>query len=87
MKEVGLETFSQEDWQFPKEIGERLGPRFTAWQEQGTVAESWAECEEHACRMKEIPVPLPEKDQEERKEERNGQEETTQRGQLQLWQL
>jgi hypothetical protein len=60
LKEVGLEAFCQEDWQFPLEIGERLGPRFTAWQEQGTIAESWAECEEHARRVKAIAVPLPE---------------------------
>src|SRR5450755_3317396 len=62
LKEVGLEAFCQEDWQFPAEIGAQLGPRFTAWQEQGTVEESWAECEEHARRMKETPIPLPEED-------------------------
>jgi len=62
LKEVGLEAFCQEDWQFPAEIGAQLGPRFTAWQEQGTVEESWAECEEHAQRMKETPIPLPEED-------------------------
>ena len=57
LKEVGLEAFSQEDWQFPQEIATQLGPRFTEWQEQGTVAECWAECEEHARRMKEILPP------------------------------
>ncbi|MEO9030022.1 MAG: hypothetical protein ABI413_14530, partial [Ktedonobacteraceae bacterium] len=59
LKEVGLEAFEQEDWQFPAEVGAQLGPRFTAWQAEGTVAESWAECEEHARRMKELPMPLP----------------------------
>ncbi len=59
LKEVGLEAFCQEDWQFPEEIGVQLGPRFTAWQKEGTIEESWAECEEHARRMKELPVPLP----------------------------
>ena len=60
LKDVGLEVFCQEDWQFPREIGEQFGPRFTKWQEQGTVEESWAECEEHARRVKAIPVPVPE---------------------------
>ena len=54
---MGLEAFSQADWQFPAEIAAQLEPRFTAWQEQGTIAESWAECEEHARRMKEILPP------------------------------
>lgn len=62
LKDVGLATFCAEDWQFPPEIAAQLGPRFTPWQEQGTIAESWAECEEHARRMKETPVPLPEND-------------------------
>jgi hypothetical protein len=87
LKEVGLETFSQEDWQFPSEIGERLGPRFTPWQEQGTVVESWAECEEHARRMKALSLPLPEKDQKERKEKKNGQAEKAQGRQLELWSM
>jgi hypothetical protein len=60
LKEVGLEAFSQEDWQFPAEIGAQLGPRFTPWQAELTIEESWAECEEHARRMKELPMPLPE---------------------------
>ena len=72
LKEVGLEAFCLEDWQFPKEIGEQLGPRFTAWQEQGTVAESWAECEEHARHMKEIPAPLPENGNETGNVKKNG---------------
>src|SRR5207302_147751 len=42
LKEVGLEAFCQEDWQFSPEIAERLGPRFTAWQFEGTIEESWA---------------------------------------------
>ena len=62
LKEVGLAAFCAEDWQFPPQIAAQLGPRFTPWQEQGTVAESWAECEEHALRMKETPIPLPEND-------------------------
>jgi hypothetical protein len=85
LKEVGIEAFCQEDWQFTPEIGTQLGPRFTAWQEQGTVAESWAACEEHAQRMRDIPIPLPEKN---RKASRNGEQEqgkTNQRAQLELW--
>ena len=57
LKEVGLEAFSLEDWQFPVEVAAQMGPRFTAWQEQGTIEESWAECEEHARRVKEILPP------------------------------
>ena len=60
LKEVGLEVFCQEDWQFPTDIAAQLGPRFTDWQEQGSVEESWEECEMHAQRMKETPIPLPE---------------------------
>jgi hypothetical protein len=85
LKEVGIEAFCQEDWQFSPEIGAQLGPRFTAWQEQGTVAESWAECEEHAQRMKEIPMPLLEKNQETSRDGKNGHDKTTQRAQLDLW--
>jgi hypothetical protein len=85
LKEVGFVAFCQEDWQFPREIGAQLGPRFTAWQEQGTVTESWAECEEHAQRMKEIPIPLLEKNQETSRDGKNGQSKTTQRAQLDLW--
>jgi hypothetical protein len=59
LKEVGLEAFSQEDWQLPLEIGAQLGPRFTPWQAEGTLEESWAECEEHARRMKALPLPVP----------------------------
>ncbi len=59
LKEVGLTEFSQEDWQFSSDIGEQLGPRFTPWQEQGSIVESWEECEMHAQRMKETPIPLP----------------------------
>jgi len=51
LKEVGFAAFCQEDWQFPPEVAERLGPRFTAWQQEGSVGESWAECEGHAARM------------------------------------
>jgi len=86
LKEVGLEAFCQEDWQFPSEIGAQLGPRFTVWQEQGTIAESWTECEEHARRMKEIPIPLPEKNNSEAGGNgKHGQGKTTQRAQLDLW--
>lgn len=60
LKEVGLETFCQEDWQFPAAIADQLGPRFTDWQEQGSIEQSWAECEMHAERMTETPIPLPE---------------------------
>lgn len=48
LKEVGLEEFIKEDWQFPKEIQLQLGPRFLDWQLKGTPEESWAECEYHA---------------------------------------
>jgi len=85
LKEAGLEVFCQEDWQFPPEIGAQVGPRFISWQEQGTVAESWAECEEHARRMKEVPMPLLEKNQETSRDGKNGQDKTTQRAQLDLW--
>ncbi len=84
LKDVGLEAFGQEDWQFPTEIGGRLGPRFTTWQEQGTVAESWAECEEHARHLREIVVPLPENG----KEAGNGKKgdgKTLQKEQMGLW--
>ncbi len=54
LKEVGLEEFQREDWQFAPEIAEQLGPRFTPWQEEGTIEESWAECEMHAQRLKEL---------------------------------
>ncbi len=57
LKEVGLEAFQQEDWQFAPGIAAQLGPRFTPWQEEGTVEESWAECEMHAQRMKELVPP------------------------------
>lgn len=85
LKEVGLEAFCQEDWQFSPEIGVQLGPRFTAWQEQGTVAESWAECEEHAQQMKEIPIPLPEKYPEGSGDGKNGRGKAALRAQLELW--
>jgi Eco57I restriction-modification methylase len=62
LKDVGLAAFCAEDWQFPPEMAAQLGPRFTPWQEQGTIAESWGECEEHVRRMKEAPIPLPEND-------------------------
>ena len=48
LKEVGLDEFIKEDWQFPKEIQTQLGPRFLDWQLKGTPEESWAECEYHA---------------------------------------
>jgi hypothetical protein len=54
LKEVGLDAFSREDWQFPAEVAMQLGPRFTAWQEVGTVEESWVECEGHAERIREL---------------------------------
>ncbi len=89
LKEVGLEAFSQEDWQFPAEIEAQLGPRFTAWQEQGTVAESWAECEEHVQRMKEIPMPLPKYGTQKNngKQSINGSEKATEIEQADLWSL
>jgi len=89
LKEVGLEAFSQEDWQFPTETAAQLGLRFTAWQEQGTIAESWAECEEHAHRMKEI-LP-PEKEQPVSKSEsspngqKNGRSNGASPAQQSLW--
>ena len=48
LKEVGLDAFCKEDWQFPKEIQEKLGPRFLPWQLGGTPEESWEECKQHA---------------------------------------
>lgn len=48
LKEVGLEKFCDEDWQFPPDIQEKLGPRFLPWQLEGTPEESWKECEMHA---------------------------------------
>ncbi|MBU1098118.1 MAG: hypothetical protein KKB34_16660 [Bacteroidetes bacterium] len=48
LKEVGLDEFIKEDWQFPKHIQEQLGPRFLDWQLEGTPEESWKECEYHA---------------------------------------
>lgn len=48
LKEVGLGAFCAEDWQFPKEIADQLGPRFYDWQLEGTPEESWAQCEQHA---------------------------------------
>jgi hypothetical protein len=48
LKEVGLEKFCDEDWQFPADIQEKLGPRFLPWQLEGTPEESWKECEMHA---------------------------------------
>jgi len=48
LKEIGLDEFIKEDWQFPKEIQDQLGPRFLDWQLKGTPEESWAECEYHA---------------------------------------
>jgi hypothetical protein len=85
LKEVGLEAFCQEDRQFPSEIGAQLGPKFTAWQEHGTVVESWAECEEHAQRMKEIPSS--EKNPEASSDGKHGHGKTTQRAQLDLWSM
>lgn len=64
--------FCDEDWQLPLEVAGQLGPRFTEWQEQGTVEESWVECEEHARRMTELPVPLPEKNEEKRNGNKGG---------------
>lgn len=72
LKEVGLKVFCDEDWQLPLEVAGQLGPRFTEWQEQGTVEESWVECEEHARRMTELPVPLPEKNEEKRNGNKGG---------------
>lgn len=48
LKEVGLEKFCNEDWQFPADIQEKLGSRFLPWQLEGTPEESWKECEMHA---------------------------------------
>ena len=45
---MGLEEFCDEDWQFPPDIQEKLGPRFLPWQLEGTPEESWEECEMHA---------------------------------------
>ncbi len=88
LKEVGLAAFCAQDWQFPPEVAAQLGPRFTPWQQQGSVAESWAECEEHARRMQEVPAPppaLPETGEE----KRNGKREkrTAKEAPLSLWDL
>ena len=48
LKDVGLDEFIKEDWQFTEEIQKQLGPRFLDWQLQVTPEESWAECEYHA---------------------------------------
>ena len=77
LKEVGLEAFQQEDWQFAPEIAAQLGPRFTPWQKEGTVEESWVECEMHAQRMKELVPPdfvpiVVEDDGQGSKEQENG---------------
>ena len=48
LKEIGLEAFCEEDWHFPKDIQEKLGPRFLPWQLEGTPEDTWAECEQHA---------------------------------------
>jgi len=89
LKDVGLEAFCQEDWQFPSEVAAQLGPRFTTWQEQGTVAESWAECEENVRRIKEIPMPLPEYGTQENngKQSNNGSKNASKIGQVDLWSL
>ncbi|GLV59817.1 hypothetical protein KDH_66410 [Dictyobacter sp. S3.2.2.5] len=58
LKEVGLDAFQLEDWQFPPEVATQLGPRFTSWQKEGTVEESWQECEMHAHKVKEL-LPMP----------------------------
>lgn len=51
LKKVGLNTFSAEDWQFPPEIGDKLGSRFLQWQLEGTAEDSWDECEQHAMNV------------------------------------
>ncbi|GCF08765.1 hypothetical protein KDI_23290 [Dictyobacter arantiisoli] len=56
LQRVGRAAFEQEDWQFPPAIAAQLGPRFTSWQQEGSIHESWAECEAHA---RAIPIPLP----------------------------
>jgi hypothetical protein len=88
LKEVGLAAFCTQDWQFPPEIAAQLGPRYTSWQEQGTVADSWVECEQHARRMQEVPVPLPSLP-ETAEEKRNGNrgKRTVQEAPLTLWDL
>ncbi|WP_126601350.1 Eco57I restriction-modification methylase domain-containing protein [Dictyobacter aurantiacus] len=42
---VGRETFEMEGWQLPADVAHYLGPRFTSWQCEGSIAESWRECE------------------------------------------
>lgn len=55
LKEVGLEEFLAEDWQFPKEIAQRLGPLYLDWQKPNATEEeikqSWEDCEMHARNM------------------------------------
>ncbi len=52
LKEVGLERFISEDWQFPEHIARQLGPRYLDWQKPNATEEeikqSWQECEMHA---------------------------------------
>ncbi|GHO86393.1 Eco57I restriction-modification methylase domain-containing protein [Dictyobacter formicarum] len=48
---VGREAFEAEGWQFPANIAHQLGPRFTDWQSQGCVSESWRECETLAAQF------------------------------------
>ena len=83
LKDVGLAAFCTEDWQLPPEVALQLGPRFTEWQQQLTVEESWAECEEHARRMKALPVPLPETTPEKRNGHRG--KKTVQESAVTLW--
>jgi hypothetical protein len=94
LKDVGLAAFCQEDWQFTEEVAAQLGPRFTDWQLEGSVADSWGECEMHTQRMKELPIPLPEIREEERKKGngdngRRGKKNGKQRDESQpeLWSL
>ncbi|GLV54691.1 hypothetical protein KDH_15380 [Dictyobacter sp. S3.2.2.5] len=42
---VGREAFEREGWQLPADVAHHLGPRFTSWQCEGSIAESWRECE------------------------------------------
>ena len=48
LKEVGIESFLEEDWQLPEYVAEAVGPKFLDWQLEKTPKESWLECHEHA---------------------------------------
>ncbi|MDH5645656.1 MAG: Eco57I restriction-modification methylase domain-containing protein [Candidatus Heimdallarchaeota archaeon] len=55
--EVGIDSFIDEDWQFPSHIQEQLGPRFLDWQLKITEEDAWDKCMEYANRINRIYNP------------------------------